>query len=142
MLGLDVFGLLVVLVILSVVAVLARRAYLRGRGGSTECAVRLRPREGGRGWSLGVAHFGANTLHWYRLFSLAPQASLRLDRKACEVLERRPPTAAEQRALQPGVEVVRLSRPGGSGDVELALDPPSVTVLLTWLESAPPGSEY
>jgi hypothetical protein len=89
------------------------------------------------GWHFGVGRYRGDQLVWFRLTSFRPGATVVLDRTRLEILDRRPPSAAESYAI-PNAESV-LSCRIGSVDIELAMSHGVLTGFLSWLESAPPG---
>lgn len=114
------------------------------RGGGVDVCLRRRPallsRSGpfdGLGWHFGVGRYRGDELAWFRLTSFRPRASVVLDRSELEIVERRPPTAAEAYEI-PQAASVLLCRVQG-GELELAMAPGVLTGFLSWLESAPPG---
>jgi hypothetical protein len=108
-------------------------APIRGTGTPfTAAAVR-----DGRGWSYGIAQYGADHVDWYRIFSYAFGPAAVLTRRDLEVLSRRDATEHEELALFPGWCILECRF--GTGLVELAMAPDSMTGFLSWLEAAPPG---
>jgi hypothetical protein len=117
-----------------VVAFLLRRRFLlSGLGAVT---MWLRP-EGSPRWSVGVAWYGGDTLLWYRALSLSVRPQRRLQRAGFSIESRR--RAAPEDLALPGDAVVLACRTG-AGVQELAMDPATVTGLLSWVESAPPAA--
>jgi hypothetical protein len=108
---------------------------LRGTGTPfTAAAVR-----DGRGWSYGIAQYGADHVDWYRIFSYAFRPAAVLTRRDLEVIGRREPEGTEELALFPGWAI--LDCRFGSGYAELALSEDALTGFLSWLEAAPPGQD-
>lgn len=106
---------------------------LRGTGTPfTAAAVR-----DGRGWSYGIAQYGADRVDWYRIFSYAFRPAAVLNRRDLEVIGRRDPEGTEELALFPGWTI--LDCRFGAGYAELALSEDALTGFLSWLEAAPPG---
>ncbi|NEK85186.1 DUF2550 family protein [Blastococcus saxobsidens] len=124
-------GVLLLLVV--VVFLLRRRFLLFGLGAVT---MWLRP-EGSPRWSVGVAWYGGDALLWYRALSLSVRPQHRLSRAEFRVLNRRP-AGRDDLALPPDVVVLACST--AEGPRELAMEPSTETGLLSWLESAPPGT--
>jgi Protein of unknown function (DUF2550) len=91
----------------------------------------------GRGWSYGIAQYGADRVDWYRIFSYAFRPAAVLNRRDLEVIGRRDPEGTEELALFPGWTI--LDCRFGSGYAELALSEDALTGFLSWLEAAPPG---
>jgi hypothetical protein len=91
----------------------------------------------GRGWSYGIAQYGADRVDWYRIFSYAFRPAAVLTRRDLEVIGRRDPEGTEELALFPGWTI--LDCRFGAGYAELALSEDALTGFLSWLEAAPPG---
>jgi hypothetical protein len=113
----------------------AGAAPVRGTGTPfTAAAVR-----DGRGWSYGIAQYGADRVDWYRIFSYAFRPAAVLTRRDLEVVGRRAPEGTEELALFPGWTI--LDCRFGAGYAELALSEDALTGFLSWLEAAPPGQD-
>ena len=138
MLVLEVAGGLLLLCVLALGVLAARRWVLQRSGGTIELSLRLRPLRDGRGWVLGVGRFQGDDLRWYRVFSLAPWPRRTLSRRDLSVLRSRQPAGGETLALLDGVVVMECTSTGGP--VDLAMDPSAVTGFLAWLEAQPPGA--
>ncbi|MFW6598576.1 DUF2550 domain-containing protein [Propionibacteriaceae bacterium Y2011] len=141
--GIALLVLLVVLV-LPVIVVVIRARWLTRLGGSFDCSLRVDHDTPGTGWALGVARYRADELEWFRYYAVSLRPKLTLGRTAATVLEIRDPDNLEALALYAGHRVVRLEVPArrgsaGSEPCDLAMSAESVTGLLSWLESAPPG---
>lgn len=93
----------------------------------------------GRGWSYGIAQYGADRVDWYRIFSYAFRPAAVLTRRDLEVIGRRAPEGTEELALFPGWTI--LDCRFGAGYAELALSEDALTGFLSWLEAAPPGQD-
>jgi hypothetical protein len=93
----------------------------------------------GRGWSYGIAQYGADRVDWYRIFSYAFRPAAVLTRRDLEVVGRRAPEGTEELALFPGWTI--LDCRFGAGYAELALSEDALTGFLSWLEAAPPGQD-
>lgn len=93
----------------------------------------------GRGWSYGIAQYGADHVDWYRIFSYAFRPAAVLTRRDLEVIGRREPEGTEELALFPGWTI--LDCRFGAGYAELALSEDALTGFLSWLEAAPPGQD-
>jgi hypothetical protein len=93
----------------------------------------------GRGWSYGIAQYGADRVDWYRIFSYAFRPAAVLTRRDLEVVGRRDPDGTEELALFPGWTI--LDCRFGAGYAELALSEDALTGFLSWLEAAPPGQD-
>lgn len=93
----------------------------------------------GRGWSYGIAQYGADRVDWYRIFSYAFRPAAVLSRRDLDVIGRRAPEGTEELALFPGWTILDCRL--GSGYAELALSEDALTGFLSWLEAAPPGQD-
>jgi hypothetical protein len=145
---LEVVIAIVVVVVLAVALLAARRRWLARQGGTFECSARLRTSNPSGGWALGVARYNGEMLEWFRFFSYAIRPRISMRRTEVSVVDSRDPDPVEALALYENQRVVTLARkaptpePGSGSDRlvwELAMDPDSLTGLLAWLESAPPG---
>ena len=115
----------------------SRRAAAPVRGtGTPFTAAAVRD---GRGWSYGIAQYGADRVDWYRIFSYAFRPAAVLTRRDLEVVGRRAPEGTEELALFPGWTI--LDCRFGAGYAELALSEDALTGFLSWLEAAPPGQD-
>ena len=135
---LEVFGIILLLLALPLVAVAVRRRILQRRCGTIELSLRLRTLREGRGWVLGVGRFAGDDLQWYRLFSLAPRPRRTLSRCDLKVTGRRQPVGGETLAVLSGAVVMECVAAGQP--VQIALDAAAVTGFLAWLEARPPGA--
>lgn len=153
---LEAVGIGIVAVVIALALLAVRRRWLGREGGTFECSARLRDTTRSGGWALGVARYNGEMLEWFRFFSYALRPRIALRRSEVRVLESRAPDPVEALALYEGQRVVRLGSrrehvpAGGSAPPadgrgvdrdgwELAMDPDSLTGLLSWLEAAPPG---
>ena len=137
----DAAAAVLVLGLLAIGLLLARRRVLTRRGGTFDCSLRLREGSHGNGWVLGIGRYAGDALEWYRVFSYSMRPRRALPRAGLQVLDRRSPTGIEAFSVLAGSVVVRL-RDGDGADgrpVELAMSPDSLTGFLSWVESAPPG---
>lgn len=118
-----------------------RRRWLAREGGTFECSARLRTTTPGAGWVLGMARYGGEQLEWFRFFSYSTRPRRRFRRDEVRVVDTRDPDPDEARALYAGQRVVTLEERRGARGVQsdLAMGTDSLTGLLSWLESAPPG---
>jgi hypothetical protein len=147
----------VLLIAVAILLLALRRRWLARQGGTFECSARLRVTNPSGGWALGVARYNGEMLEWFRFFSYAFRPRLSLRRSEVRVVDSREPDPVEALALYEGQRVLTLAgretAPSaaavtaiGSADAhgrwELAMDPDSMTGLLAWLESAPPGVAY
>lgn len=133
----DVLGLVLLLVVLFIAVLVGRRLRLVRRGG-VDVALRTRPEPAGRGWHLGVARYEGDEFAWYRVSSLRSGPDRVLAREQFEIIHRREPTIPESYAIPSGSVV--LACRVANREVELAMGRDTLTGFLSWLESAPPGS--
>jgi len=137
----EILGILLLLLVLSLVLLAVRRRWLARQGGTFECSLRLNPTTPGTGWVLGVARYREGHLEWFRFFSYSWWPRKAFERDAVRVLETRDPDPVEAVSLYADQRVVRFEVVDQSdpGEWELAMSPGSLTGLLSWLEAAPPG---
>lgn len=129
------------LLAIPVVWLIARRRWLSRQGGTFECSVRLNATTPGTGWVLGVARYGADSLDWFTSFSLSLMPRKVFPRGDTKAGAQRGPTSVEAVVLFDNQRIVELI--SGSGERwELSMAPGSLTGLLSWLESSPPGMSY
>jgi hypothetical protein len=141
---LEAAGLALLILLLALLLIFARRSLISRRGGTIGMSMRLSTYVPGRGWAPGIGQFTADELRWYRLFSLSLRP--RLLRHSLSVEERRPPQGPERLSMPEGWVVLRCScgrrsaysRRPVTDQVELALAESAVTAFLSWIESAPP----
>jgi hypothetical protein len=107
---------------------LSRWHSITRRVGSFSCALHRGPR-----WVPGVAHYGARSLYWWRLWSLAPRPERVWPRGTFAVLERH---AVDGSQGLDGPLLVRCRV--GAQEVELVMSPEAYAGLTSWLEAAPP----
>lgn len=157
----------VLVLLLGIGVLFARRVVIRRRGGTFDCSLRLTPGSAqaavhfgashqtavaqrgtstplsaagvraGRGWSYGVAQYENDRIDWFRIFSYAFRPAAVLTRPNLEVIGRRDAEGHEELALFPGWTIVECGF--GAGLVELAMSPDALTGFLSWIEGAPPG---
>mgnify|MGYP000880160321 CR=1 FL=1 len=135
---LDVIGALLLVLILYTIVLVARRRFLARNGGTFEVSYRLHTGNSGSGWLLGLGRFRGESLEWFRIFSFSLRPKRVWDRRRLELVGRREPTAMERLALFADHTVVICHIDGD--EVELAMNPASVTGFQAWLESPPPRS--
>lgn len=136
----SVLALLVVLVV-PVVFLASRRRWLSRQGGLFDCSLRLTDSTPGAGWALGVARYSGDNLEWFRVFSPSLRPRMIFPRSVTRAGEQREPDAIESVVLSDNQRIVRLESAGGEA-WELSMSTASLTGLLSWLESAPPGARY
>ena len=139
---LEVFGLVILLVLVGLAAVYFRRQFISRRGGTIDMNLRLSTFVPGRGWSAGLGRFVGEQLRWYRMFSFGFRPRRILRRSGLRVSDRRIPEGPERLAMSDGWIIVRcIGRDGSSSvEVELAMAESALTGFLSWIESAPPGA--
>jgi len=133
----DSLGLVVVGAVGLVGMLAVRRRIVARRRRTFDLSVCRQAGPTTQGWVIGVGTYGANSLDWYRTFSLAWWPRYRFFRGDLVVLERRDPVGAEAFALDDGDVIVNVQHL--SGVRQLAMSPSALTGLLAWLESSPPG---
>lgn len=131
--------LFLVLVLIPIVGIFARRRWLDAQGGVFDCSLR-RDVPGGA-WKAGIARYSGDNLEWFQTFSLSLTPRLTLVRRNSEIVSQREPDALESDVVFEAQRVVRVEVKGGDA-YELALSPASVTGLMAWLEASPPGERY
>jgi hypothetical protein len=135
--ALDGLAALVVLALLALGLLVARRRVIARRGGTFDCSLRLRDGVHGKGWVLGIGRYSGESLEWYRVFSYATRPRRVLSRRSLQVLDRREARGPEAFSLLSGAVVVRCR--DGDEKVELAMSQETLTGFLAWMESSPPG---
>lgn len=118
----------------------ARRRVISRHGGTFELSVRVRTEHAGRGWVLGLGRYHFGRLEWYRIFSPSPRPRRYWERADLEILDQRDPEGAEAFAVYSGHLIVTCETP--TGPVELAMSPSALTGFSSWLEAAPPGTDW
>lgn len=134
----ETLALLCVLLLLAVLALPLRRALLRRRGVELDCSLRLALARDGRGWMIGAARYSGDVIEWYRVFSYSPRPKRVIPRRDLVVCGRRTPVGQERNVLLAGH--VLECRQGGQ-PFEMAMSSGSLTGFLSWMESAPPGTD-
>ncbi len=132
---------LVVLLLIPVVFLGVRRRWLSRQGGLFDCSLRLHTKTPGTGWVLGVARYSGDNLEWFRAFSIALRPRLIFARSQAQAGPQRDPDPIESVLLYDEQRILRLELADGQS-WELAMSVASLTGLLSWLESAPPGARY
>lgn len=132
---------LVLVLLVPVVFLGVRRRWLSRQGGLFDCSVRLSAKSPGAGWALGVARYSGDNLEWFRVFSVALRPRLIFPRSQARAGAQRDPDPIESVFLYDEQRVLTLELADGSS-WELAMSSASLTGLLSWLESAPPGARY
>lgn len=133
----DSLALIVALAVLGLIVLVLRRRALERSGVAFELSVNRRETPSPKGWTLGVAVYRERELQWYRTFSYAWRPRHRFLRGEVVIAGRREPEGQEAFVLHQGNVVVSCE--SSSGVHQLAMSPQSLTGLLAWLESSPPG---
>lgn len=134
--------IIIAVVLLPFVLLYLRRRWLTGQGGLFDCAHRVRDDSPGAGWVLGMARFRGESLEWFRSFSFGLKPQLVLQRAATTYLHRRSPEGIEAIALFDNSVIVTVKDRATAHVHTLAMASDEVLALMSWLESAPPGSHY
>ncbi len=143
--ALDSFGSVVLILLLPVVFLFARRRWLSRSGGTFECSVRFSAaaragaKSSSRGWTLGLGRYSGDDLEWFRIFSFSPRPRHVFSR-SMRVLGRRTPHGAEAFSLYAGHLVADIAL-DGERRVELAMSERALTGFMAWTEAAPPGHD-
>ncbi len=133
----DSLAIIVVLGVLLVAGLVARRRWISHQGVTFELSVNRGAEHSAKGWVLGVAVYREDEVDWFRTFSFSPRPRHRFQRGAVLIEGRRFPEGGEAYALHDGHLIVRTEN--AAGIQQFALSPNSLTGLLSWLESSPPG---
>ena len=123
----------------AVLVLALRREALRRRGGLFDCSLRTDHSREGRGWMIGVGLYAGDAIAWYRVFSYSPWPKRVITRRSLDVIARRAPAGGERGVLLVGSVIVQCV--DASGPLELAMPEAALTGFLSWLESAPPGTD-
>ncbi len=139
----DTEAVLAVLVLVAVAAVIGlyvRRRLLSQTAAVFDCAMRTGSRR--PSWVTGMARYRGERFEWFKVFSPSIKPAEVIVRRAARVVDRRRPDINEA-VLLGGLDTIVVVEVGESGReprlVEIALSGGSVTGLLSWLESSPPG---
>lgn len=136
----SVLALFIVLVV-PVIFLATRRRWLSRQGGLFDCSLRLSTKTPGAGWALGVARYSGDNLEWFRVFSPSLRPRQIFPRSITSAGDQRDPDAIEAVMLSDDQRIVNLELADGKS-WELSMSNASLTGLLSWLESAPPGARY
>lgn len=132
---------LVVLLLIPVLFLGVRRRWLSRQGGMFDCSVRLSTGTPGTGWVLGVARYSGDNLEWFRAFSISLRPRMIFPRSQSHAGAQREADPIESVLLYDDQRILCLELSDGRS-VEVAMAVASLTGLLSWLESAPPGAHY
>lgn len=136
-----VIGVLIalVLVVLPLVWLFGRRRWLSRSGGLFDCSLRSINAASSTGWVLGAARYSGEYLEIFRIFALSFTPKWQFRRRTMEIVSSRLPEPVEAVVLFEGQHIARVKIDGE--EWEVAMDPQSLTGLMSWLEAAPPGPE-
>lgn len=137
-LALELFGVLLLALMLLGICLVVRRRLLASGGSAFELSYRARSDKDGRGWLLGLGRYAGEDLEWFRIFSLSPRPKRVWPRADVEYAGLRRPQGAEELSLYADHVVVVCDTPDGT--LELAMNPASLKGFQSWLEAMPPGS--
>ena len=137
---LDTVGVALLLLVCYGLTLIARRRFLARNGGTFELSYRARSTKAGRGWVLGIGRYSGDSLEWFRIFSLAWRPRRVWLRSTMRYDGRREPVGSESMSLFADHVIVRCATPDGS--LEVAMSPESLTGFQSWLEAAPPGTDW
>jgi hypothetical protein len=129
-----VVGCAAVLLILALIAVLARQRYMLRASGALPLAVQVR---GGR-WVYGIARYVGGELRFYRAIGLGTRPTRTLLRSQMRILSHRRPHESELSSLPDNAVVVECST--GIGGATFALADDAYTGFISWLEASAPKS--
>ena len=133
--------ILVILLLVPVLFLGVRRRWLSREGGLFDCSVRLSTETTGTGWVLGVARYSGDNLEWFRAFSVSLRPRVIFPRSQSHAGAQREADPIESVLLYDDQRILCLELSDGRS-VEVAMAVASLTGLLSWLESAPPGAHY
>ena len=140
---LDSAGTVLLLVVLAVGGLYARRLLLQRGGASLDCALRVGKHRPGHGWHFGVVRYTPRHLQWFRTFSVAPHPKHMFVRRSFDIIGRRYPRNFELQSVPHGAVVLHCTArtlDGRRVELELAVGERALTGMLAWLESSPPGA--
>lgn len=113
--------------LLALLYVNLRAQALMRRVGAFRCWVRP---DSQSGWTSGIAHYGVETLEWYKLVARSGRPALVLPRRGLEI------SAPVNRAADGSVVEVRVR--AGDRRVEFAIAPQTYNGIVSWISSGPP----
>ncbi len=138
----EVVGISLLVVLLVPVLFLGiRRRWLSRQGGLFDCSLRLSTKTPGTGWVLGVARYSGDNLEWFRSFSISLRPRVIFPRSQSRAGAQREPDPIESVLLYGDQRIMSMELADGRS-WELAMSSASLTGLLSWLESSPPGARY
>jgi hypothetical protein len=139
---LAVLALVIIVLLLPVAWLVARRRWLALRGWVIECSLRLNDSTPSTSWMLGVARFHEEDLELYRVFSFDIRPRVVIRRREAAISATRLPTAAEASVLYGEQRIVDVDLGPGRPSVSLALLPEDMTAFLSWSEASAPGDPF
>ena len=131
----------IVFLVVPVLFLATRRRWLSRQGGLFVCCLRLSATTPGAGWVLGVARYSGDNLEWFRVFSPSLRPRVIFPRSVSRAGAQRDPDPIEAVGLSHDQRIVEIELTDGHS-WELAMSSPSMTGLLSWRESSPPGARY
>ena len=131
----------VVIAMLPFALLYLRRRWLTGQGGLFDCAYQV-DSDQGAAWVLGVARYRREQLEWFRAFSLSLRPKVVFQRVTTMYVHQRVPQGLEAIALFEGSVIVTLRERVTGTTCALSMASDEALALMSWLESAPPGSHY
>jgi Protein of unknown function (DUF2550) len=122
----------VVLVLVVLVAVLARQHYMLRVAGGVPLAVRVRDNR----WVYGIARYAGGELRWYRGIGIGTRPTTVLRRSDLSILNHRSPGPGELASLPAAAIIVECRC--GEGSATFAFSESSFTWFVSWLEASAP----
>jgi Protein of unknown function (DUF2550) len=120
-----------VLVVVLMIAILARQRQMLRTDGAVPLAVRR-----GNRWLYGIGRYAGGELRWYRALGIGTRPSRVLRQGQVEVLGRRGVSDSERGSLPPTAVIVQLRANGET--FALAIGESAFTGFVSWLESSAP----
>ncbi|MEU4316888.1 DUF2550 domain-containing protein [Nocardia sp. NPDC024068] len=127
--------LIILVLVLVTLALVSTYRLVMLRKGGTAAILRILPADGGERWRHGVIRYDEDHLVFFKLTSLKLGADSVIRRRGIEIGQRRGPRGDEFDIMTDDIAVIGVS--DRTGDYELALDRPSLTAFLSWVESRP-----
>lgn len=124
----------VVLILVVLVAVLARQRYMLRVAGGVPVAVRVR----GDRWVYGIARYAGGELRWYRGIGIGTRPTAVLHRSELSIVTHRPPGPAELASLPAAAIIVECRY--GDGTATFGFSESAFTWFVSWLEASAPMS--
>jgi Protein of unknown function (DUF2550) len=124
----------VVLVLVVLVAVLARQRYMLRVAGGVPLALRVR----GDRWVYGIARYAGGDLRWYRGIGIGTRPTTVLHRSELSIVGHRPPGPSELSSLPAAAIVVECRY--GEGTATFGFSESAFTWFVSWLDASAPMS--